>query len=411
MSQNIESVKGVLSKGEGIFRLAPCWVPRSFLMPGGRLKLHPNDLYALGAHRGGIDERWFSSTTQADNGPGTPEDEGLSYIVVENGRGDPRKILLKEAVDEIGNEILGQDVMSSQGGWNVLCKFFDNLGPIPHHMHQNEAAAARVGRRGKPEAYYFPPQLNYKENNFAYTFMGLEPGTTTDDIRRCLERWNEGDNGILYHSKAYKLKPGTGWQIPAGVLHAPGSAVTYEPQVNSDVFGMFQSLVEGRAVPWDLLVKDVPEEHHQDLEYIIGMLDWNANVDPYFMQNRFFEPSPVKQVEEMLESGYCESWVTYSTAYYSAKELTVYPGRSVTISDAAAYGMILTQGRGRIGVYEAHTPAMIRFGDLTADEYFVTSNAACKGVRIENSSRNENLVLLKHFGPDNPDARSLVRPE
>ena len=411
MSQNIESVKGVLSKGEGIFRLAPCWVPRSFLMPGGRLKLHPNDLYALGAHRGGIDERWFSSTTQADNGPGTPEDEGLSYIVVETGRGDPRKILLKEAVDEIGNEILGQDVMSSQGGWNVLCKFFDNLGPIPHHMHQNEAAAARVGRRGKPEAYYFPPQLNYKENNFAYTFMGLEPGTTTDDIRRCLERWNEGDNGILYHSKAYKLKPGTGWQIPAGVLHAPGSAVTYEPQVNSDVFGMFQSLVEGRAVPWDLLVKDVPEEHHQDLEYIIGMLDWNANVDPYFMQNRFFEPSPVKQVEEMLESGYCESWVTYSTAYYSAKELTVYPGRSVTISDAAAYGMILTQGRGRIGVYEAHTPAMIRFGELTADEYFVTSNAACKGVRIENSSRNENLVLLKHFGPDNPDARSLVRPE
>ncbi len=411
MSQNIESVKDALSKGEGIYRLAPCWVPRSFLMPGGRLKLHPNDLYALGAHRGGIDERWFSSTTQADNGPGTPEDEGLSYIVVETGRGDPRKILLKEAVDEIGNEILGQDVMSSQGGWNVLCKFFDNLGPIPHHMHQNEAAAARVGRRGKPEAYYFPPQLNYKENNFAYTFMGLEPGTTTDDIRRCLERWNEGDNGILYHSKAYKLKPGTGWQIPAGVLHAPGSAVTYEPQVNSDVFGMFQSLVEGRAVPWDLLVKDVPEEHHQDLEYIIGMLDWNANVDPYFMQNRFFEPSPVKQVEEMLESGYCESWVTYSTAYYSAKELTVYPGRSVTISDAAAYGMILTQGRGRIGVYEAHTPAMIRFGELTADEYFVTSNAACKGVRIENSSRNENLVLLKHFGPDNPDARSLVRPE
>lgn len=411
MSQNIESVKDALSKGEGIYRLAPCWVPRSFLMPGGRLKLHPNDLYALGAHRGGIDERWFSSTTQADNGPGTPEDEGLSYIVVETGRGDPRKILLKEAVDEIGNEILGQDVMSSQGGWNVLCKFFDNLGPIPHHMHQNEAAAARVGRRGKPEAYYFPPQLNYKENNFAYTFMGLEPGTTTDDIRRCLERWNEGDNGILYHSKAYKLKPGTGWQIPAGVLHAPGSAVTYEPQVNSDVFGMFQSLVEGRAVPWDLLVKDVPEEHHQDLEYIIGMLDWNANVDPYFMQNRFFEPSPVKQVEEMLESGYCESWVTYSTAYYSAKELTVYPGRSVTISDAAAYGMILTQGRGRIGVYEAHTPAMIRFGELTADEYFVTSNAACKGVRIENSSRNENLVLLKHFGPDNPDAKSLVRPE
>jgi hypothetical protein len=48
--------------------------------PGRRLRLHPDDLYAYGAHRGGINERWFSSTTNADNGPGTPWDEGLSYV-------------------------------------------------------------------------------------------------------------------------------------------------------------------------------------------------------------------------------------------------------------------------------------------------------------------------------------------
>ena len=409
MSERTELLRTALSAGEGVVRLAPCWVPRSFLMPGGRLKLHPSDIYALGAHRGGIDERWFSSTTQADNGPGTPEDEGLSYIVVANGSGEPRKVLLRDGVEDLGDEFLGKDVMSEKGGWNVLCKFFDNLGPIPHHMHQDEEAAARVGRRGKPEAYYFPPQFNYKENNFAYTFMGLEPGTTQDDVRRCLERWNEGDNGILYHSKAYKLKPGTGWQIPAGVLHAPGSAVTYEPQVNSDVFGMFQSMVEGRYVAWDLLVKDVPPEHHQDLDYIIGMLDWEANVDPYFKEHRYFEPHPVGDVDEMAEAGYRESWVTYSTADYSAKELTVFPGRTVTITDAAAYGLILTQGRGTVGVWNAHTPAMIRYGETTSDEYFVTAAAAKAGVRITNASAEENLVMLKHFGPDNPDARPLLR--
>ena len=409
MSQSTDLLRTALAAGEGVLRLAPCWVPRSFLMPGGRLKLHPGDIYALGAHRGGIDERWFSSTTNADNGPGTPDDEGLSYVVIPNGGDSPAKILLKRAVEDLGDEILGKEVMRQHGGWNVLCKFFDNLGPIPHHMHQDEVAAKRVGRRGKPEAYYFPPQYNYKENNFAYTFMGLEPGTTKDDVWRCLERWNEGDNGILYHSKAYKLKPGTGWQIPAGVLHAPGSAVTYEPQVNSDVFGMFQSMVEGRAVPWDLLVKDVPPEHHQDFEYIIGMLDWGKNVDPYFMKNRFFEPLPVRSVEEMAEDGYREVWVTYSTADYSAKELTVLPGRTVTIRDAAAYGLILTQGRGNVGVWDAHTPAMIRFGELTADEYFVTASAAAAGVRITNASADENLVMLKHFGPDNPDARPLEK--
>lgn len=396
-------VREALAAGGGILRMAPCWVPRSFLMPGGRLKLHPDDLYALGAHRGGIDERWFSSTTRADNGPGTPDDEGLSYIDISG-----RRVLLKEAIEEIGDELLGADVMREHGGFNILCKFFDNLGPIPHHMHQMDEHAAKVGRKGKPEAYYFPPQYNFHGNNFPYTFMGLEPGTTKDDVRRCLERWNQGDNGILYLSKAYRLEPGTGWQVDAGVLHAPGSLVTYEPQVNSDVFGMFQSMVEGRAVPWELLVKDVPPEHHHDLDYILSMLDWEKNVDPEFGRHNKVFPVPVRDEGEMAEAGYREVWVTYGRPWYSAKELTVMPGRSVVIRDAAAYGMILTQGYGQVGVHEAETPTLIRFGQMSKDEFFVTRAAAEAGVRITNRSSWEPLVMLKHFGPGNPDAAALV---
>ncbi len=403
---SIDVIREALAAGEGIVRLAPCWVPRSFLMPGGRLKLDPRDLYALGAHRGGIDERWFSSTTNADNGPGTPADEGLSYIA-QNGK----RVLLKEAIETLGDQFLGADVMSKYGGFNLLCKFFDNLGPIPHHMHQTEEHARKVGRRGKPEAYYFPPQYNMKENSFPYTFMGLEPGTTKDDVRRCLERWNEGDNGILHHSRAYKLKPGTGWQIDAGVLHAPGSLVTYEPQVNSDVFGMFQSLVEGRPVSWDLLVKDVPPDKHHDLDYIISMLDWDSNVDPEFAKNRWLHPRPVRDPDEMKMSGYSESWVCYGTPYYSAKELTVYPGRSVTIKDAAAFGTIVVQGWGWVGKQEVETPSMIRYGEMTKDELFVSAAAAKTGVAVVNRSDKENLVMLKHFGPGNPDAAPMVLPK
>ena len=403
---NISLVKEALSAGDGIVRLAPCWVPRSFLMPGGRLKLDPRDLYALGAHRGGIDERWFSSTTRADNGPGTPDDEGLSYIAI-----DGQKVLLKEAINTMGDAFLGAGVMKKYGDWCLLCKFFDNLGPIPHHMHQSEGDAQRVGHKGKPEAYYFPRQYNIKENNFPYTFMGLEPGTTKDDVRKCLERWNEGDNGLLYLSKAYKLQPGTGWQIDAGILHAPGSLVTYEPQVNSDVFGMFQSLVEGRVVPWDLLVKDVPPAQHHDLDYIIGMLDWESNIDPEFAKNRLFHPTPVQAEAEMNAEGYSEQWIVRSTPYYSAKELTVLPGRAVTIKDPVAYGLILTQGYGIMGNYEVETPDMIRFGQMTKDELFVSAAAAQTGVRITNKSDKENLVMLKHFGPGNPDAAKFVNPK
>ena len=395
----VNLISDALTAGEGVVRLAPCWVPRAFLMPGGRLKLDPRDLYALGAHRGGIDERWFSSTTNADNGPLTPPDEGLSYIEFKGN-----KVLLKEAIEAEGDRFLGSEVMREQGGWNVLCKFFDNLGPIPHHLHQSDAQAALLGRRGKPEAYYFPPQYNFKENNFAYTFMGLNPGVTKADLRRCLERWNEGDNGILYLSRAYKLKPGSGWQIDPGILHAPGSLVTYEPQVNSDVFAMYQSLVEGRGVPWDLLVKDVLPEHHHDLDYLVDLLDWPANTDPDFAAHRLFHPLPVRDEKEMKEAGYSEKWVSYSTPHYSAKELTVYPGRTVTIKDPAAYGMILTSGYGTFGKHEVETPSLIRYGQMTSDEMFVTAPAAANGIVITNRSQTENLVMLKHFGPGNPEA-------
>src|SRR5437660_2081601 len=103
-NQNL--IHEALTAGDGIVRLAPCLVPRSFLMPGGRLKLDPRDLYALGAHRGGIDERWFSSTTKAANGPLTAEDEGLSYIDAGG-----KRMLLRDAIGQIGGDFLGAEVM------------------------------------------------------------------------------------------------------------------------------------------------------------------------------------------------------------------------------------------------------------------------------------------------------------
>jgi hypothetical protein len=372
------------------------------MVPGRRLKLHPDDLYAFGGHRGGINERWFSSTTKASNGPATGEFEGLSFVRHANGS----RFLLKEAVEVAGDLVLGS-AMAREGGWNLLCKFFDNMGPIPHHMHQSDEFAKLVGQKGKPEAYYFPPQYNQLDNNFPYTFMGLEPGTTKDDVRKCLANWNTGDNGILNHSRAYRLIPGEGWQINPGVLHAPGSLVTYEPQVASDVFAMFQSLVEGRIVDWSLMTKDVLPEYHKDLDYLISMLDWDGNVNERFGESNKCSPKPVRPVKEMEDAGYRENWITYGTGYYSAKELTVLPGRAVTVKDAEAYGIIVTQGAGKFGQHDVLTPSMIRFGDMTQDEFFVTAGAAQSGVRVVNNSDSDPLVILKHFGPNNPDAESL----
>src|SRR5947209_10639423 len=117
-------IRQAIEAGSGILRLAPTWVPRSFLMPGKRIKLAPQDIYALGAHRGGIDERWFSSTTPAAN-EGAPPDEGLSYVV----HLGQRAFTLKEAVELEGARLVGTPIWERYRRWPVYSKFFDNLGP------------------------------------------------------------------------------------------------------------------------------------------------------------------------------------------------------------------------------------------------------------------------------------------
>ena len=394
--------ENAMDQGKGILHLAPTWVPRTFCVPGRRLKLHPNDYYALGGQRGGIDERWFSSTTHANPGPGTPPDEGLSYVVFMDGPSQ-QKTPLRDAVEELKEGLIGDRLWDQYHAWPVYAKFFDNKGALPHHIHIREQHARLVNQAPKPEAYYFPPQVNNYGGDFPYTFFGLRPGTTREQLKTCLQNFTQGDNHITDLSTAYRLAPSTGWDVPAGILHAPGSLCTYEPQFASDVFAMYQSLVGDAIVPEDLLWKDCPPDRRGDFDYLVELVDWEANTDPQFAEHHFMLPEPVGPVEEMAAEGYRENWICYKSTAFSAKELTVLPGRTVTIKDRAAYGLIVLQGHGKMGVWDIETPSMIRFGQLTMDEFFVSEGTAKAGVTISNPSTADPIVMLKHFGPGNPD--------
>jgi hypothetical protein len=177
--------------------------------------------------------------------------------------------------------------------------------------------------------------------------------------------------------------------------------VTYEPQWGSDVVGIYQSLVEGRAVSRSLLVKDMPPAMHEDLDFIVDQLDWDANTDPHFKLNHFLRPL----VDDANSGeGYTDRWVCYGRfgdwQPFTAKELTVEAGARCVIKDGGAYGLITVQGEGQMNQLRISSPSLIRFGELTNDEVFCSAEAATGGVVFENTSDREPLVILRYFGPE-----------
>jgi hypothetical protein len=172
---------------------------------------------------------------------------------------------------------------------------------------------------------------------------------------------------------------------------------------------MYQSLVEGREVPWSLLVKDMPKDKHKDLDFIVDQLDWEGNLDPNFKDNHYLEPVPAADTRSQ---GYVDRWIVYgrikNEQLFTAKELTVEPRQECTIKDNGAYGLIVVQGKGKMNNLNLDCPKMIRFHELTEDEVFCTESAAKAGVTFENTSDTEPLVALRYFGPEvNPDAPAM----
>ncbi|MCU1571413.1 MAG: hypothetical protein JWR33_2154 [Naasia sp.] len=398
ITSSTEGFDRALAAGSGVVRLAPTWVPRAFCTPGRRIRLHPDDYFPFQQTRGGVDERWLASTIRADNGPLTGAHEGLSLVV------DPDGGLLPfdEFVDHHGSEVLGGRLWEEFGGWTMYSKFYDNLQPLPFHVHHSDEKAALVEKVGKPEAYYYSPHMNNYLGAQSVSYLGLQPGTTRDQLKERLKRFEAGgDNRITDYSLGYRTQLGTGWDIPSGVLHAPASICTYEPQSASDVFAMCESWSNNREVPAELLWKDVPQEHHGDYDFVLDLLDWDKNIDPDFVPNRFMRPYPTATSEADGGSAYREHWIVYLSNSFSAKELTVRPGQTVTIKDQDAYGAIIVQGGGSFGGHQAQAATLIRFGQLSEDEFFVSESAAREGVTISNRSATDDLVVLKHFGPGN----------
>jgi len=373
-------IRKEFDKNDGIFRLRPNFIAYKFSKPGFRLKLHPDDYYGFGMKNGAIKERLLASVMSRPN-----------YIDT-----DEAQIPLTDAVSELGEGLIGPKLMADHGTWPMHAKFFDYGEPLFHHIHLDFKAAKLIGQAGKPEAYYYPPQMNNYAGTFPHTYFGFDPSTTKEEVAARLKEFDTMDTRITELSRAFRLELGTGWYVPPGVLHAPGSYCTYEPQWNSSSGAVYQNVVAGEVFSRDGIDNSCPEDKKGDMDYIMSLLDWEINVEPNFKEKYFRKP-----VTKTDQETHTEKWITYNNIYFSATELTIHPGKTVTIKDEAAYGCVFVQGHGKFGAYDAETPIMIRLGQRTSDEYFVSEKAAKAGVTITNPSEFEPIVILKHFADNN----------
>ena len=377
-------VREEIKKHDGKLRLRPSWVARTFLDPGKRLGLKEEE-YDVG-ERGFICERWLGSETEVDNTVKHPN-EGLSFLDVKG-----QEVLLKDAVQAARSEILGDDYASKHKDLGRLAKIYDYKGRIFYHFHQTQEEASKIGATSKEEAYYFPEGVDLGPH--PETFFGVHPYIVEekryDVLLSDLEKWDSAL--ILRHSRAYLNVPGEGFHLPAGVLHAPGSAVTIELQEPSDVMSVFQSNVEGKAVSKDMLYKDVDRKAVKEKREraALDQLDWAINGDPYFYENRH---TPPRLIEETATDASQEYWIYYNTTKFSGKRLVVKPGKKVVSKDLGVYNILVWRGKGKAEELPIEGQ---KFGD---DELLITHRKATSGVVYENTG-DTDLEILKFFGPD-----------
>lgn len=373
----------------GILPLRPAWVAHDFLEAGYRLGL-PLEDYDQGEH-GFIMERWLCSETSAAE-PTLPH-EGRSLLDIPGA-----DILLADAVAECPELILGSEYARKHSSLGRLVKLFDFGTRLFFHMHQRAEHLTTQGKVPKDEAYHFldAPLGNHPESFFGVQRFLVERGEHLDYFRQILETWEGAETEVLKYSMGFVNVPGEGFFVDAGILHAPGTALTLELQEPSDVGAMFQPVVEGHPIDPSMLLKDVdPAEVESDgVDAVLRQVDWDASSDPRFFERRHLRPIVI---EDSLQGNTAQEWVLYGTRKFSGKRLILDPGESFRVRERGVHSVFVWRGEGTVGDHRVvgGSPSL----ESCEDELLVVHETAVAGYSVTNTG-SVPLVLFSIFGPD-----------
>lgn len=392
-----------LNKNGGVLPLLHRYAGRTFCTPGRRLRLAAASYYPDYMNGTGLDEIWMCCTVPIVTGvidtrtKRAPFREGEAHVLTPDGQ----VISLQDLIESSPQAVMGPKVTAFANAtfgrptWPIVSKKFDNLNPIPDHLHWSKWEVYDINSFDNP---------GVSASHYHTTAMGLYPFVTKDQFLACMQRFGKTEyNGIRHLAPHVMMQLDNGFVMPNGVLHSPTNLCTHELHVTMDEHFLAEDLtLDGRIGAADAFYacreEDYPKSRHEDWEYLVEKFDFAANQDPDFVLKN---SRPAVSAEEFSAEGVAAQWIIYGDFLGDQKcsilRLTVQPGAKTKFCPESPALFHTNGGSGRVGGMAVRYHQNMQLGQIYPEIGFITQAALSGGgVDIENTG-TEPLVLTFDF--------------
>ena len=323
-------------------------------------------------------EEWVGSTTMSRL-PGRPPEEGLSQVLI----GDGRTVSLKSVIDAYPDAMLGPRHVAQYGpNLAVLCKLLDSAMRLSIQAHPDRAFARRHLRSpfGKTESWIV---LGTREiaGEAPYLLFAFREGVTETEFRRMTEL--QDTSAQIAALNRIAVRPGDVYFVPAGVPHAIGPGVfMVEVQEPTDFTINVEYTVAG--------VRRTETQCFLGLGADVGMqcFDYGA-IGEACVQGNTLDPRVVHE-----SAGSREDLLIgpEHSQYFGASRLVI--REAGLIGDGTCAIGIITKGRGRM-ISSTEPTIPLRPGST----FFLPAAAGPQTIQADPDSP---LTLIQCFPPGHP---------
>ncbi len=400
-----------LNNHGGVLQLLHRYAGRTFCTPGKRLRLEERSYYPDYMGGTGLDELWMCCTAPIVTGvidtrtKKAPFREGEAHVLTANGQ----VISLQDLISADPESVIGEKVTAFSKSlfgnptWPIVSKKFDNLNPIPDHLHWKKWEVYDINSFDNP---------GVSPSHYHTTAMGLYAFVTKEQFLACMKSFGKGEyNGIRHLAPHTVMRLDNGFVMPNGVLHSPTDLCTHELHVTMDEHFLAEDVtLDGRISAKDAFYacreEDYPASRHEDWDYLVEQFDFAANQDPNFVLKN---SRPAIPAEEFKGNGVDAKWIVYGNFLGDQKcsilRLTVQPGARTKFRPECPALFHTNGGKGRVGTLDVRYHQNMILGEIYPEIGFITQAALANGgVDIENTG-TEPFVLTFDF-PQNAHSKT-----